>query len=153
MFTCAKGPAPRWGKRRKTLFSVLAAALLAVGFAGADVHITGGIEGDTVNFEISGLEAGHDYTVTVTHCTTHQANQYYLKSDDKGVLTGTGTPGESTIKPGQWVTVKVQSGQPPKTLAKRSIQKETPPAPSGGEGGAPWWAYTGVGTLIYWLFG
>ena len=133
--------------QKKARWPSMAAAVTAVLFLGAgvamaDFVLTANINGNTVNYSAFGAEPNSDYNVVIQHERNGEANQYDEESDGDGEFSGSGTPGNATIEPGDSVTVSAYDDNDNK-VASVTVKKE-------GET-APWWAYTGVGTLIWFI--
>ena len=129
---------------RAAFVPVIAVIASSVAFA---LVLTGSIHGNTVNYKVSGLEPGDSYLVTVEHDTTGQSSQHNHTADSEGAISGSGAPGASPINPGDSVTVTVfEAGDTQNPIGSKTFTKDGPE-------GTPWWAYTGVGTVYYWIFG
>ena len=104
--------------------------------------ITASIHGNTVNYSAFGASPNSDYEVVIEHDDSGQSNHYDEHSNDDGEFSGSGTPGNTPIDPGDSVTVTVydDNGKP---VGSIKVKKEGDTA--------PWWAYTGVGTIIWWI--
>jgi len=77
--------------------------------------------------------------VVLVHDETGQGDQYDEHSTGNGKIEGSGTTGDH-IGRGDHVTI-VLKDKTGKEIARTTIRK--------GTGSAPWWAYTGIGTVIY----
>lgn len=110
----------------RLLIAPLASAIMMAGLAAAEVEMTGSISGNTVNYSVQGLAADTDYVVTIQHLGPGgQGSMHGNSSNAEGLMTGSGTPGESAIEPGDTVRVRVtQDGQ---TVASRDFTKDLPP--------------------------
>ncbi len=95
-------------QRLERLIGPLIALALLVCTASADVSITGNIDGNTINYAVEGLDGDTDHTVTVEHLGAGgQSTTYSHTSSGNGSLEGSGTPGNSTVEPGDTVRVRV----------------------------------------------
>jgi len=141
--------------KRKTLYRsapVFAALfmimLLCSSIVLADVVTGGTINGNTINFGAFGLTPDSYYHIKLTKVSGGQSNSYGVRANHFGEIKGSGTTGPDKLKPGDEVRIEVyDEGNNP--IAGDFITKEMDKE----EDGAPWYAYTGVGTIIYYLFG
>ncbi len=125
--------------RTKAMTYLLAPwALLAllVGAAKADVTIDANINGNTVNYTVKGLDPGAHYTVSIEHLSSGQSNPYGHAADAHGQVSGSGTPGNTTVHPGQSVKVTVRNGAN-QDVASKTITKPKP-QPWYRKGWLPW---------------
>ncbi len=123
-----------------------AVMLVITAVALANFVISGSIDGNTVNYSVFGAIPNSDYTVTITHDDTQQSNSYAEQSNEDGEFDGSGCPGNSQINSGDTVTIGVYD-ENDKLVGSKTIRK----GPETTDEGAPWWAYTGVGTIIWWV--
>lgn len=130
-----------WKLNRKKWWLSALGIFAAIGVAFA-IDITARIDGNTVNYQVTGATADSTYNVTIEHDTTNQGSSQSKTADANGNFAGSGTPGNSTINPGDTVTVKVTDANG-NQVAGESFQKDPPKT--------PWWAYTGVGTIVWLL--
>lgn len=88
--------------------------------------MAGSIRGNTVNHSVQGLSANADYTVSIEHLGQGgQSSMYGNSSNGDGMMSGSGTPGNSSIQPGDTVRVTVtKDGQ---TIASGDFTKDLPP--------------------------
>lgn len=100
-------------RRIGTGWSFAAIGILAVLFFGAGVaqagqfSVSASIHGNTVYYNACGAEPETDYAVAVEHDETGLWNTYDEQSDEYGEFSGSGTPGNAQIDPGDSVTVSV----------------------------------------------
>lgn len=102
----------KFHKSKGVRWRSMSIGVLAVFFAGAAIAlaafvITGSIQGNTVNYSVFGATPNSDYNVTIEHDETSQSNTYDEHSNEDGEFSGSGTPGNSQIDPGDSITVSV----------------------------------------------
>lgn len=133
-------PGKRWTRKMRIGAGAVFILLLCATVALAQFVLTAKIYGNTVNYSAFGADPDADYKVTITHDDTNQSNSYGEHSNEEGEFEGSGTPGNSPIEPGDSVTVSVYDAEG-NQIASVTLYKK----------GAPWWAYTGIGTIVWWL--
>lgn len=99
-----------------------------VAYADTTVTITASIDGNTVNYTVMGLEPEKGYVVIIEHQKEGGQSSTHVKtSDESGAIKGSGTPGNSEIKPGDFVTVTVKD-MANNTVASKSFRKDEEPS-------------------------
>lgn len=137
----------KFHKSKGVRWRSMSLGVIALFFAGAAIAlaafvVSASIQGNTVNYSVFGAEPNSDYHVTITHDETGQSNSYDEHSNEDGEFSGSGTPGNSQIDPGDSITVNVYD-EDNNQVGSTTITKDG--------GTTPWWAYTGVGTIIWWI--
>lgn len=107
----------------------------------AKVVVTGNFAGDTINYKVTGVAPNANFHVALTHVETGVGDQYAEQSNGDGEIEGSGTTGDH-IENGDHVKIEVLD-ENNNSVGSTIIQK--------GKEHAPWWAYTIVGTLVYWF--
>lgn len=132
----------RQGIRLRRLGAVIVGVLLLSGAVLlAKIIVSGNFAGDTINYKVTGVASNANFTVVLTHVETGSGDQYAEQSNGEGKIEGSGTTGDH-VENGDHVTIQVLDANN-KEIASTTIQK--------GKEHAPWWAYTVVGTLVYWF--
>jgi len=121
---------------------VALALVMSCAVAAQNVTVNVNIEGNTVNYTAQGLQPGAKYRVNTRHDPSGESSCQSRTADENGAISGSGTAAGKTINPGQSVTVRVYTAnQANEAIGSTTVGKPAPPA--------PWWAYTGIGTLLY----
>ncbi len=108
------------------LVVLIFALLAAAGRLAAQVHITGSIDGNTVHYKVTGLQAGSKYKVTVQHDRKNgQSSSKTQQADRDGTVKGSGTPGNDPIRPGDSVTLSIQDSNG-NQVGSKSFEKPVP---------------------------
>jgi len=141
--TGKNGQRKNWYRMRPIVSAMLVMMLVGAAVALGIVVVGGNIHGNTVNYNAFGLERCSDYHVTLENDENGQSNTYNENSNDKGEISGSGTAGGEPLKPGSSVTITVyDEGDNP--VGSTTITT--------GLEDTPWWAYTGIGTIVWWIY-
>jgi hypothetical protein len=127
------------------LAGVMVLLLFTVGILFAGDNISASIVGNTINYSVTGVAPNADFGVGFKNLSTNQKEGESEHSDDNGQFSGSHTMG-SGISPGTifFVCLRDKDGN---IIDFEHITKPMPKTKS-----APWWAYTGIGTAIYFIF-